>query len=137
MGKRKIIFGVVLVCLLVGIITVIIFAVRNHSDASKMDPTLPGAAERYPALMYNGNIYYWKHMSATQDNLPKGELLSGYQYVGDIEYVDKQTPEKDFQFVAKFKATGALYAKKDQPKDVCVCLTTDWLDQSYVIFSLK
>ena len=135
MGKRKIIFGVILLCLLVAIVLVICLAVRNNSDLLKMGPTLPGADEINPALMYSGSVYYWKNISGTANNMPKGELPSGYQYVGDIQYVDKQKPEQDMQFVAKFKATGKLYAKKDEPKDVCVCITTNWLNQSYVIFS--
>jgi hypothetical protein len=57
-------------------------------------------------------------MSGTADKMPKGELPSGYQYVGDIQYVEKQTPEVDLQFVAKFKATGKLYVKKNQVKEV-------------------
>lgn len=133
MRKRKIIVGLILVCLLAGSVTVIAVVVHNNSEASRRGGTMSG--DMNPALMYNGNIYDWKHMSATAQNQPKGELPSGYQYVGDIQYVDKQTPEKDLQFVAGFKATGQIYANKDQPQNVCVCITTDWLDQSYVIFS--
>lgn len=133
MGKRKIIVGLILVCLLAGSVTVIAVVVHNNSEASKRGGTMTG--DLNPALMYNGKIYYWKNMSATQQNLPKGELPSGYLYVGDIQYVDKQVPAEELQFVAGFKAAGQLYANKDHPQDVCVRITTDWLDQSYVIFS--
>jgi hypothetical protein len=48
--------------------------------------TLPGATDMNPAVLYNGNIYYWESMAGPTYKLPKGSLPKGYEYVGDIIY---------------------------------------------------
>ncbi|MDP4090224.1 MAG: hypothetical protein Q8930_13255 [Bacillota bacterium] len=107
----------------------------NSSEQS--GGTLPGAEKIYPAVMCKGRVYNWKRMAGPENKLPQGELPGGYEYVGDIEYNDTGKLVKDFQFTAVFNASGKLYFNADEPNNVCICITTDWLSDAYVIFQFN
>jgi hypothetical protein len=105
--------------------------------ADKLSSTLPGSIEINPAVMYNGNVYYWKKMAGPANELPEGKLPQGYEYVGDIEYTDTGKLIKDYQFIATFYATGELFINQDDTNNVCICISTFWLKNAYVIFSMN
>ena len=121
---------------LVAFIAVIIIILNSEKTNVLNDTsTLPGADKINPAVMYNDTIYYWNHLAGPADKVPQGELPKGYQYVGDIEYVNIGELAKNFQFIAAFKAFGQLYFNSNDPNNICICITTDWMKNSYVIFS--
>lgn len=122
------------ICLMVIIVPIILI---KTASSIQNGCSLPGALEINPAVMYDGDIYYWKCLAGPASKLPQGELPKGYKYVGDIEYNNKGKLTKDFQFIAKFKATGQLYYNIDDPNTVCICITTYWLDKTYVLFQKK
>lgn len=99
--------------------------------------TLPGAEEIYPSVMYNGTIYYWKQMAGPVTQLPKGISPEGYEFTGSIEYTDSGKLTEDMQFTAAFEASGKLFVNEEEKDRVCICLTTYWLDNSYVIFTTE
>lgn len=104
-------------------------------SANQYGCTLPGATEINPAVMYNDTTYYWKNMAAPACKMPQGELPQGYKYTHDIEYVDTGKLTENYQFTATFSASGKLYVNEEDPNNVCICITTFWLKDAYVIFS--
>jgi hypothetical protein len=140
--KRPIYFRLFLaaaaIILLLGLGIIIASMIRDKAASTKKyGPTLPGADKIYPAVMYQGSIYRWKQMAGPVTKLPQGELPEGFEYAGDIEYVNTGELTKDFQFTAVFDATGQFYFSKNDPDSVCICITTYWLDQAYVMFTLQ
>lgn len=119
---------------------VVIVVPRIHGNINSNEEsgcTLPGAGKIYPAVMLNESIYNWDHMAGPITKLPEGQLPKGYEYVGDIEYTNTGKLNKDFQFIATFNATGQLYYNIHDSNNLCICITTYWLDNAYVIFSKK
>lgn len=129
-------FVVVVSIFIISMSVILILKVMNHSKLTIQDSsTLPGATEINPSVMYNENIYYWESLAGPSDKLPQGVLPDGYEYVGEIKYTSNKKLTQDFQFVAKFKATGQLYYNKNKPDYVYICITTYWLENAYVKFS--
>lgn len=124
-----------------GIITALLLIILpitlNHTNTnsiSETEGTLPGATEINPAVMYNGTIYYWEKLAWLNSKGRQQSPPEGYQYVGDIQYIDGDKLEQDFQFIAKFNASGQVFYSKDTPDSVYICITTYWLKNTYVIF---
>lgn len=93
------------------------------------EPTLYGANEINPSTMYKERTYSWSKM---------GEALpDGYHYVGDLKYESSGELKSEFDFIAKFEAEGQVYFNQDNPDCLYVKITTDWIDNSYVIFTAK
>ena len=93
--------------------------------------TLMGADEIYPTVMVQGNLYEWRRGAAICDELPK-ECV----YYGEITHVEGQTPIKDCEFVSVFSVSGQIYTISENGACVYLCLTTDWMDDTIVIFDL-
>lgn len=110
---------------------------RDKEEIASGQPTLYGANEIYPAMMYDGKIYKWDKMAEKTSKIPQGILPEGYDYVGDINYVSTGKLTEDFQFIAKFEAKGQVYFNKNDPGNLYICITTDWIDNSYVIFTTE
>lgn len=132
----------VFLCLVACIAVIVVSMMHYIVKSNEYDPTFPfkygtfpGVGNINPSVMYNGAIYYWKEMAGPVDKLPQGELPEGYKYVDNIKYVDTGKLTKDFQFIATFNATGKLYYNSNEPNKICICITTSWLDNAYVIFS--
>lgn len=138
LNKYKI-FLLIFVSIIIIIISVHFILLKNAKEKLSMQVgnTLPGATEINPSVMYNDTVYSWKQMSGPITKLPQGELPDGYEYVGDIQFVNTGKLERNFQFIAKFSATGKLYYNEDLPDQICICITTDWLDNAYVLFHVK
>ena len=119
-------------------IAIIVSLMINYkiSSNNQSNGTLPGADKIYPAVMYKGIVYYWNGMAGPESKLPKGELPKGYEFVGNIQYINSVKLTNDFQFIATFNSTGKLYYNANINK-VCICITTYWLDNAYVMFSTQ
>lgn len=126
---------------LYGLLGEILFFPNNNQDEDLNSflggSTLPGATDINPAVMYNGNIYYWESMAGPSYKLPQGSLPKGYENVGDIIYSSSENLTEELQFTATFDATGQLYYNKDNPDNVYISITTYWLENAYVKFSKK
>ncbi len=102
---------------------------RESNDIVIGGPTLYGADEINPSIMYHEKTYCWAKM---------GEALpDGYHYVGDLKYESSGELKSEFDFIAKFKAEGQIYFNPDNPDNLYVNIKTDWIDNSYVIFTVK
>ena len=130
---------IILVIVVIGLTACIFIAIlrqefiRNGHEIEDSS-TLPGATEINPAVRYNGEVFYWKCMYGSGKN----EVLSeDYQYQGDIIPIGKDALTKDFQLSSGFDATGQLYYSERDPFHVYILITTDWIDKSYVVFSMK
>jgi len=67
----------------------------------------------------------------------QGHLPDGYELVGNIEHIKGNYLSNEFQFISTFYATGEIYFNNDIPNDLCICITTYWLKDTYVIFSAE
>lgn len=131
-----------IISLLIILIIFSLFGVVNKTNRVRIAGgddcgTLPGADEIYPSVMYQGTIYYWKQMAGPVTKLPQGILPDGYEFGGSIEYTDSGEITEELQFTATFDASGKLFYKEEEPDRVCICLTTYWLDNCYVIFTTE
>jgi len=105
---------------------------RPLQDEAREQPggcTLPGADKINPSIMMNGQVYCWAGMAF-------GELPVGFTYVAELHHIADDTLTEDGQFIALFEAQGQIYANPDSPDTVYVQMTTDWLDEEFVKFSL-
>jgi hypothetical protein len=107
----------------------------NNQMMTSGEPTLYGSSEIYPSLMYDEKIYTWTKMAEITSKYPKGVLPDGYNYVGDITHESTGKLTENFQFVAKFEAEGQVFYNHNNLSNLYICITTDWLDNSYVIFT--
>lgn len=116
-------------CIIVGLV----FVISNRTATPITSPptnisNLPGSDRIYPTVMVNGKLYEWKQENAVIDTLPVGSV-----YYGKINHSDNSTPINDNEFVSVFTASGEVYV--DPTIDlVYIIITTDWLDNSIVIF---
>lgn len=92
--------------------------------------TLPGADEVYPTVMVDGKLYEWRKGRAVCDALPETCV-----YYGQVKYVGRNSPKNDCEFTSTFIANGDIYKAQD---DACIyiCLTTDWLVDTVIVFDL-
>ncbi len=95
------------------------------------DPTLPGALEIYPTVMVNGKLYEWGEVGYNRDGIPEGSV-----YYGELTHVEGETPSGDGEFVSVFSVSGQIYTAPQDDTVVYLCLTTEWLDNTVVVFNL-
>ncbi len=93
--------------------------------------TLPGALEIYPTVMVNGKLYEWGEVGYNRDGLPEGSV-----YYGELTHVEGETPGSDGEFVSVFSVSGQIYTAPQDDTVVYLCLTTEWLDNTVVVFNL-
>ena len=98
---------------------------REQSDGC----TLPGATEINPAVMVNGQVYTWAGMA-------NSGIPDGYNYVSDLTHIEGDVLSEDGQFISTFEARGQIYSHPDRPDRVYIQITTDWLQEKLVQFSL-
>lgn len=89
---------------------------------------LPGGDEIYPTILVNGTLYEWRFGKAIIEELPAGSV-----YYGKIFHAKGTTPVYDRNFVSVFPASGRIFV--DPNEDLLYLeLTTDWLENTIVIF---
>ena len=93
--------------------------------------TLVGDTEIYPTVMVEGRLYEWRKGAALCNQLPINSV-----YYGDITHIDGETPTKDCEFVSVFQVSGQIFTVSENNSCVYLCLTTDWLTETVVVFDL-
>ena len=93
--------------------------------------TLVGDTEIYPTVMVEGHLYEWRKGVALCNQLPNNSV-----YYGDITHIDGETPTKDCEFVSVFQVSGQIFTVSENNGCVYLCLTTDWLTETVVVFDL-
>ena len=86
----------------------------------------------YPTIMVNGRLYEWKAYGRSV--IDDWDLPKGCVYRGKILYMPgKEVPEDEREFVADYKASGLVFL--DPEEDIVYLqMTTDWLDNKFVVF---
>ena len=128
-------WGTMAACLciiLIGVFT-LIPGTRFWVDENEIisEGTLPGALEIYPTVMVNNHLYEWRKGSAIVKELPDDTVL-----YGDITHVEGNTPQNNCEFVSTFDVTGEIYTIESNPNLVYLKITTEWLEDTIVIFDL-
>lgn len=113
-------------CLVIGLA---IPTILNHNNEGA--GTLIGDTEIYPTVMVNGQLYEWRKGAAICDGLPNDCV-----YYGELTHIDGKTPIKDCEFVSVFSVSGQIYTISENNDCVYLCLTTDWLNETVVVFDL-
>lgn len=93
--------------------------------------TLMGDTEIYPTVMVNGQLYEWRKGAAICNSLPNDCV-----YYGDLTHIEGETPTYDSEFVSAFSVSGQIYTIPQNDDCVYLCLTTDWLNETIVVFDL-
>lgn len=101
----------------------------GHTGAS--GGTLPGADKIYPTVMVGDVCYEWRRGRAIYKSLP-----DGCEYYGEITHVSGEWPEHDGEFVSTFSASGQIYTVQGNTDTVYLCLTTSWMDGTFVAFDI-
>ena len=99
-----------------------------HEDGAG---TLMGDTEIYPTVMVKGRLNEWRRGTALCNGLPNDSI-----YYGETIHVEGDTPENDCEFVSAFSVSGQIYTIVEDDEFVCLCLTTDWLNEAVLIFDL-
>lgn len=117
-------------CLCVLILGTLVWQAINMYQNQHGAGTLLGADEVYPTVMVDGKLYEWRRGRAICDALP-----SNCTYYGQVIHIGRNSPQGDCEFASTFLANGDIYTLRD---DDCVyiCLTTDWLKDTIVVFDL-
>ena len=98
------------------------------TDVSISSNVVPNFDKNYPTILVNGQMYEWKQSDAMVDSLPVGCI-----YCGEINRIGDSIPKNNCDFVSDFFAIGEVYI--DSATDlVYINITTDWLNDSIVIF---
>ena len=113
------------------IIAISLIGCADTADYENSAGTLMGDTEIYPTVMVNGRLYEWRKYMALCNGLPNDSI-----YYGEIAHVEGETPENDCEFVSVFSVSGQIYTIVENDEFVCLCLTTDWLNEAVVIFDL-
>ena len=106
----------------------------QNSDDIVGGPTLPGALEIYPTVMVAGELYKWGKVydwdtvTQTQGDLPEESV-----FYGELTHVEGDTPENNCEFVSTFQVSGQIYTLSNNPDEVLLCLTTDWMTNENTI----
>ena len=90
-----------------------------------------GAAEIYPTIMVDGQLYEWRKGTAICNELP-----SDCVYYGELTHVEGKVPSNDREFVSVFTVSGQIYIVPENDSCVYLCLTTEWLTETVVVFDL-
>jgi hypothetical protein len=104
---------------------------QTQPDNSTGPGTLPGADEIYPTIMVEGNLYEWRKGAAICSELPDDCV-----YYGELIHVEGETPNNNNEFVSVFSVSGQIYTVPETDTVVYLCLTTDWLENTVVVFDL-
>lgn len=120
------------VFLLIVILCTLLAGCAQEQTEETGDPTLLGADEIYPAVMVEDHIYEWRRGSAIMDQLP-----SDAERYGDVAHVEGSSPTANGEFVSVFTASGEIYTLPDEQDSVYLCLTTDWMEDTFVVFDLQ
>ena len=91
-------------------------------------PELPDSDVIYPAVFYRCELYYWERLS-------RKPLPQPLTPVGEIEYIREAEPYADLQFIGMFQVNGTAYLYAEEPDILYVCLTTDWMSDTFVMFN--
>jgi len=123
-------WGIIAACLCLVVIGVMMW---NHTPPTHpyAEGTLIGAEEIYPTVMVSGQLYEWRKGSAIRSELPNNSV-----YYGDIAHVAGQTPMNDCEFVSVFSVSGQIYTVSEANNCVYLCLTTEWMNNTIVVFDL-
>ncbi len=103
-------------------------AVKNEINA---EGTLPGALQIYPTVMVNNHLYEWRKGAAIVKELPDDIVL-----YGNITHAEGNTPQNNCEFVSVFDVAGEIYTVENNSDSVYLKITTEWLDNTIVIFDL-
>ncbi len=91
--------------------------------------TLPGAVKIYPTIMVQDHLYEWRKGAAICNELPDDCV-----YYGELIHVEGEKPNNDSEFVSVFSVSGQIYTMPQTDTIIYLCLTTDWLDNTVVVF---
>ena len=113
----------------------VVFGVMTWNDTQvnldNAGNTLMGADEIYPTVMVQGQLYEWRKGAAICKELPNNCV-----YYDEVTHVEGQTPASDSEFVSVFSVSGQIYTVPENGDCVYLCLTTDWLNETIVVFDL-
>ncbi len=83
--------------------------------------------------MVNGQIYTWTYMAGPGFAVP---IPIDLVYLAEFEHIEGETLTEDYQLIADFEITGEIYVDPNDEEDYLYLLvTTDWLDEAYVLFT--
>ena len=116
-------------CLIIGLSVPVVRYFDNLNNNGT--GTLMGDTEIYPTVMVNGQLYEWRKGVAICDELPNDSV-----YYGEVTHIDEETPTKDCEFVSAFSVSGQIYTVLENENCVYLCLSTDWLNETIVVFDL-
>ena len=128
-------WGTMAACLCIILISVFIlipgtrFWVTENENVS--EGTLPGALEIYPTVMVNNHLYEWRKGAAIVKELPDDIVL-----YGDITHAEGNAPQNNCEFVSTFDVAGEIYTIENNSNLVYLKITTEWLEDTIVIFDL-
>ena len=116
-------------CLVIGLTMPTVLNMLNPKDDSA--GTLMGDTEIYPTVMVDGQLYEWRKGAAIRAELPNNSA-----YYGEVTHVEGKTPRNNCEFVSVFSVSGQIYTISENDECVYLCLTTDWLNETVVVFDL-
>ena len=114
-------------CLVIGLTMPTVLNMLNPKDDSA--GTLMGDTEIYPTVMVDGQLYEWRKGAAICAELP-----NDCDYYGEVTHVEGGTPTNDCEFVSVFSVSGQIYTISENDECVYLCLTTEWLNETVVMF---
>lgn len=112
-------------------IAISLIACTDTAGSESGAGTLMGDTGIYPTVMVDGRLYEWRKGPALCNGLPNDSV-----YYGEIIHVEGETPGNDCEFVSVFSVSGQIYTIVEDDEFICLCLTTDWLNETVVIFDL-
>lgn len=124
-------WGAMAVCLCLVVSLVIPIVVNTIKPKDDSAGTLMGDTEIYPTVMVDGQLYEWRKGAAICEGLPNDSV-----YYGELTHIDGQNPTRDGEFVSIFSVSGQIYTISENDACVYLCLTTDWLNETVVVFDL-
>lgn len=115
------------------LLTLLYSGCADTADDPITTPELPGSDELYPAVYYQGELYYWERVAFVRDSDPPdpAELT----LLGEIEPIWDAAPNQDLQFVGLFPVSGNAYFNAEEPDILYLCLTTEWMTNTYIRFN--
>ena len=124
-------WGAMAACLCIVIIGAMVWSKVKTPPDNSGSTTLLGADKIYPTVMVQGQLYEWRKGAAICNELPD-ECV----YYGDLVHVEEETPNNDGEFASVFSVSGQIYTTPQSDTVVYLCLTTDWLDNTVVVFDI-
>jgi hypothetical protein len=110
------------------ILPLLLFAGCAEEDDPITTTELPGSDAIHPAVYYRGELYYWERS-------PHKPLPQPLTPIGEIDYIGEAEPDADLQFIGMFQVNGIAYFYAEEPDILYVCLTTDWMSDTFVMFN--